>query len=53
LLVHQDNARAQRFYRRVGFVPSGVTLSLDGDSDGSEAKLELEFVLERESQSHL
>ncbi|MEW2121749.1 GNAT family N-acetyltransferase [Streptomyces sp. NPDC005474] len=53
LLVHQENARAQRFYRRVGFVPSGVTVSLDGDSDGSEAKLELEFVLERESPSHL
>lgn len=56
LIVHQDNARAQRFYRRVGFVPSGVTVPLgagpagpagpagSGDSDD----FELEFVLERE-----
>ena len=44
LIVHQDNARAQRFYRRVGFLPSGVTVAL---SEGSE-DAELEFVLERE-----
>jgi len=43
LIVHQDNARAQRFYRRVGFVPSGVTVPLSGSDDS-----ELEFVLERE-----
>ncbi|WP_055532219.1 GNAT family N-acetyltransferase [Streptomyces graminilatus] len=54
LIVHQDNARAQRFYRRVGFVPSGVTMSLDHGSQGShgseaEGDTELEFVLERES----
>lgn len=57
LIVHQDNARAQRFYRRVGFVPSGVTVSLGGGSDDTEAdfeadselELELEFVVERES----
>ncbi|WP_105974106.1 GNAT family N-acetyltransferase [Streptomyces geranii] len=47
LIVHQDNARAQRFYRRVGFVPSGVTVPLPGSSDDSE----LEFVLERETAS--
>ncbi|GAA3863215.1 GNAT family N-acetyltransferase [Streptomyces lacrimifluminis] len=46
LIVHPDNARAQRFYRRVGFVPSGVTVPLGEGSDDSEA--ELEFVLERE-----
>ncbi|MFI1360999.1 GNAT family N-acetyltransferase [Streptomyces sp. NPDC020898] len=46
LIVHQDNARAQRFYRRVGFVPSGVTVSVGGEFGDSE----LEFVLERELQ---
>ncbi|GAQ74184.1 GNAT family N-acetyltransferase [Streptomyces turgidiscabies] len=50
LIVHQDNARAQRFYRRVGFVPSGVVVPLGGGSEGSEAESELEFVLEREPQ---
>ncbi|MFI8896199.1 GNAT family N-acetyltransferase [Streptomyces paradoxus] len=43
LFVHEENGRAQRFYRRVGFLPSGVTVPL-GDAGG----LELEFVLERE-----
>ncbi|WP_371661483.1 GNAT family N-acetyltransferase [Streptomyces sp. NBC_00280] len=51
LIVHQDNARAQRFYRRVGFVASGVVVPLGGGSDdsGAEAEVELEFVVERES----
>jgi RimJ/RimL family protein N-acetyltransferase len=48
LIVHPDNARAQRFYRRMGFVPSGVTVPLGEGSDGSELDAELEFVLERE-----
>jgi GNAT superfamily N-acetyltransferase len=43
LVVHEENGRAQRFYRRAGFVPSGVTVPL-GDSGVHE----LEFVLERE-----
>jgi GNAT superfamily N-acetyltransferase len=42
LIVHEDNGRAQRFYRKVGFVPSGVTVSL-----GDEGERELEFVLDR------
>ncbi|WP_327696458.1 GNAT family N-acetyltransferase [Streptomyces sp. NBC_00459] len=51
LIVHQDNARAQRFYRRVGFVASGVVVPLGGGSDdsGAEAEVEFEFVVERES----
>lgn len=43
LIVHEDNRRAQAFYRKVGFVPSGVTVPL-GDAPGES---ELEFVLER------
>ncbi|GAA2544328.1 GNAT family N-acetyltransferase [Streptomyces levis] len=42
LIVHEENGRAQRFYRRVGFVPSGVTVPL-----GDSGERELEFVLER------
>ncbi|MDX3455296.1 GNAT family N-acetyltransferase [Streptomyces sp. ME02-8801-2C] len=49
LIVHPDNVRAQRFYRRVGFVPSGVSVPVGGGADGSGAEMELEFVLERES----
>ncbi|MGW5126733.1 GNAT family N-acetyltransferase [Streptomyces sp. NPDC004069] len=43
LLVHEDNGRAQRFYRRIGFLPSGVTVPLTAGS----AESELEYVLER------
>lgn len=43
LIVHEDNGRAQGFYRKVGFVPSGVTVPL---ADGDE-ECELEFVLEK------
>ncbi|MGW0824828.1 GNAT family N-acetyltransferase [Streptomyces sp. NPDC002845] len=48
LLVHEDNGRAQRFYRKVGFVPSGVTVSLVGKSEEAE----IEYVLERDELSH-
>jgi GNAT superfamily N-acetyltransferase len=44
LIVHQENERAQRFYRKVGFVPSGVTVPLAGHAE----ERELEFVLERD-----
>ncbi|MFI5690057.1 GNAT family N-acetyltransferase [Streptomyces sp. NPDC051636] len=44
LMVHEDNGRAQRFYRRVGFVPSGVTVPFVKDA----GQQELEFVLERD-----
>ncbi|GAB2869350.1 GNAT family N-acetyltransferase [Streptomyces deserti] len=43
LIVHEENGRAQRFYRRVGFAPSGVTVPV-----GDTGARELEFVLERE-----
>ncbi|MFE0511588.1 GNAT family N-acetyltransferase [Streptomyces sp. NPDC058964] len=43
LIVHQDNGRAQGFYRKVGFTPSGVTVPLAQASGESE----LEFVFER------
>lgn len=40
LIVHEDNGRAQAFYRRAGFLPSGVVVPLAGDGR------ELEFVIE-------
>ncbi|MEV2216336.1 GNAT family N-acetyltransferase [Streptomyces sp. NPDC050997] len=43
LIVHEENGRAQRFYRRVGFVPSGRTVPLPM----APGENELEFVLER------
>ncbi|MFF4214381.1 GNAT family N-acetyltransferase [Streptomyces sp. NPDC001796] len=43
LIVHEDNGRAQAFYRRVGFAPSGVTVPLSGVGD----ERELEMVIER------
>ncbi|WP_306191335.1 GNAT family N-acetyltransferase [Streptomyces sp. MK5] len=43
LIVHEDNGRAQRFYRRVGFVPTGRTVPLSARPDETE----LEYVLER------
>ncbi|MER5753201.1 GNAT family N-acetyltransferase [Streptomyces sp. NPDC002088] len=43
LLVHEDNARAQAAYRKLGFAPSGVTVPY---VHGEEQR-ELEFVLER------
>lgn len=43
LIVHEDNGRALRFYRKVGFVPSGLSVPLAGRS----AESEWEFVIER------
>jgi GNAT superfamily N-acetyltransferase len=43
LIVHEDNGRAQRFYRKVGFEPTGVVMALTGAPGESE----LEFALER------
>ncbi|MEV6180841.1 GNAT family N-acetyltransferase [Streptomyces sp. NPDC052016] len=43
LIVHEENLRAQAFYRKAGFVPSGVVVPLTADPDARE----LEFVLER------
>ncbi|KOU55090.1 acetyltransferase [Streptomyces sp. MMG1533] len=43
LIVHEENGRAQRFYRKVGFVPSGTTVPLAA----RPGERELEFVLER------
>jgi len=42
LIVHADNGRAQGFYRKIGFEPSGVEVPLAGRED----ERELEFVLE-------
>ena len=44
LIVHEDNGRAQRFYRRMGFTPSGVVVPLTSAPGESE----LEFTLERD-----
>ncbi|WP_159769562.1 GNAT family N-acetyltransferase [Streptomyces sp. HM190] len=43
LIVHEENPRAQAFYRKVGFVPSGRTVPVAGQGGQSE----LEFVLDR------
>ncbi|EYT78975.1 acetyltransferase [Streptomyces sp. Tu 6176] len=42
LIVHEENGRAQRFYRRVGFLPTGRTVPLASAPDANE----LEYVLE-------
>ncbi|MEU7322465.1 GNAT family N-acetyltransferase [Streptomyces griseoviridis] len=41
LIVHEDNLRAQALYRKIGFVPTGLTVPLGKGGDESE----LEFVL--------
>ncbi|MFD3548404.1 GNAT family N-acetyltransferase [Streptomyces sp. NPDC058655] len=43
LFVHEDNARAQAFYRRFGFEPSGLLVSVPGD----EPAKELEYLFPR------
>ncbi|MHC3469002.1 GNAT family N-acetyltransferase [Streptomyces sp. 7R007] len=45
LIVHEDNTRAQRLYRKVGFAPTGVTVPLAQ----AKGELELEYALEREA----
>lgn len=42
LIVHEDNARARRFYGKVGFAPSGVLVPL-----GDSGERELEMVIEQ------
>ncbi|GAA2430432.1 GNAT family N-acetyltransferase [Streptomyces glaucus] len=43
LIVHEENGRALRFYRKVGFEPSGVIVPLAK----RPGERELEFVIER------
>ncbi|WP_327429872.1 GNAT family N-acetyltransferase [Streptomyces sp. NBC_01236] len=43
LFVHEKNGRAEAFYRKAGFVPSGRTVAAPGDA----GELELELVIER------
>ncbi|MFD4563436.1 GNAT family N-acetyltransferase [Streptomyces sp. NPDC058467] len=43
LFVHEKNSRAEAFYRKAGFVPSGRTVAAPGD----KGELELELVIER------
>ncbi|MFD8121717.1 GNAT family N-acetyltransferase [Streptomyces albidoflavus] len=43
LYVHEENARAERVYRRCGFRPSGETVPMQGDA----AKVEREMILDR------
>jgi GNAT superfamily N-acetyltransferase len=44
LIVHEDNGRAQRLYRKVGFEPTGVTVPLPQTAGATE----LEFAIEPE-----
>ncbi|MGW1882091.1 GNAT family N-acetyltransferase [Streptomyces sp. NPDC001970] len=41
LYVHEGNPRAQAFYRRFGFVPSGETVPVPGEPTARELELEL------------
>ncbi|MGW2471440.1 GNAT family N-acetyltransferase [Streptomyces sp. NPDC001665] len=43
LYVHEDNPRAEAFYRRFGFVPTGETMPMQGDPKA----LELEYAMAR------
>ncbi|MFD0311835.1 GNAT family N-acetyltransferase [Streptomyces sp. NPDC127119] len=43
LFVHEENGRAQAFYRKFGFVPTGECVPVPGDSGARE----LEFLFER------
>ncbi|MGP2442090.1 GNAT family N-acetyltransferase [Streptomyces sp. JW3] len=43
LYAHQDNERARGLYRKLGFVPSGRTVSLRTDASG---ECEVEYVLD-------
>ncbi|MEU7278773.1 GNAT family N-acetyltransferase [Streptomyces sp. NPDC045431] len=44
LYVHERNTRAAALYRKVGFVPTGESVPMEGDSDGA---LELEYEIRR------
>ncbi|MEU0274433.1 GNAT family N-acetyltransferase [Streptomyces sp. NPDC006307] len=48
LYVHERNARAAALYRKVGFVPTGESVPLEGDGDGA---LELEYEIRRPESS--
>ncbi|WP_338671856.1 GNAT family N-acetyltransferase [Streptomyces sp. SCSIO 30461] len=41
LYVHEDNVRAEAFYRRIGFVPSGGKSPVPGDDTAMEVEYEL------------
>ncbi|WP_335941618.1 GNAT family N-acetyltransferase [Streptomyces sp. PTD5-9] len=43
LHVHEDNARAAAFYRRIGFTPTGKTVPMPGDPSAQE----IEYAVER------
>ncbi|GAA2650538.1 GNAT family N-acetyltransferase [Streptomyces vastus] len=43
LFVHERNSRAEGFYRKIGFVPSGESVPVPGDPGARE----LEFVMKR------
>ncbi|MEV6198013.1 GNAT family N-acetyltransferase [Streptomyces sp. NPDC051920] len=43
LFVHEKNGRAEAFYRKAGFLPTGRTTPMPGDT----GELELEFAIER------
>ncbi|MET9803027.1 GNAT family N-acetyltransferase [Streptomyces sp. NPDC006368] len=44
LYVHERNARAEAFYRKAGFVPTGASLPVEGDDSGAR---ELEYEVRR------
>ncbi|KUF19881.1 MULTISPECIES: GNAT family N-acetyltransferase [Streptomyces] len=42
LFVHEDNPRAEAFYRKFGFVPSGAVVPVPGDPGAREREMVLE-----------
>ncbi|WP_256105655.1 GNAT family N-acetyltransferase [Streptomyces sp. ODS05-4] len=44
LYVHERNGRAEAFYRKAGFLPTGESLPAEGDANGA---LELEYEVRR------
>ncbi|MFE2378738.1 GNAT family N-acetyltransferase [Streptomyces sp. NPDC059398] len=49
LFVHQDNGRAAGFYRKIGFVPTGYSVPVSGETGetGATGEYELEMAVAR------
>ncbi|MFG3507746.1 GNAT family N-acetyltransferase [Streptomyces sp. NPDC047821] len=47
LYVHERNGRAESFYRKAGFVPTGDSLPLEGDASGAR---EVEYEVRRPAE---
>ncbi|MEU9102510.1 GNAT family N-acetyltransferase [Streptomyces sp. NPDC048361] len=41
LYVHEDNPRARGFYRKIGFIATGLTAPLENEAGGTDLEMEL------------